>query len=92
MKLNEKKDVYETEFSNLGLKGVEIVSHYVKEFEKLLAGGIWCILKMNYYYDEETRDGKDHLQEWIANEPSVLGEELLIIQKELEYHLDRIIL
>ena len=56
VKLNEKKDVYETEFSNLGLKGVEIGSHYVKEFEKLLAGGIWCILKMNYYYDEEVRD------------------------------------
>ena len=56
VKLNEKKDVYETEFSNLGLKGVEIGSHYVKEFEKLLAGGIWCILKMNYYYDEEIRD------------------------------------
>ena len=56
VKLNEKKDFYEAEFSNLGLKGVEISSHYVKDFEKLLAGGIWCILKMNYYYDEEVRD------------------------------------
>ncbi|NBR14822.1 MAG: hypothetical protein EBU01_09635 [Crocinitomicaceae bacterium] len=25
---------------------------------------------------------RDHLQEWIANDPSTLGEELLIIQKE----------
>lgn len=56
VKLNEKKDFYEAEFSNLGLKGVAIASHYVKEFEKLLAGGIWCILKMNYFYDEEVRD------------------------------------
>lgn len=56
VKLNEKKDIYEAEFSNLGLKGVQIASHYVKEYEKLLAGGIWCILKMNYYYDEEIRD------------------------------------
>lgn len=56
VKLNEKKDFYEAEFSNLGLKGVAISSHYVKEFEKLLAGGIWCILKMNYFYDEEVRD------------------------------------
>lgn len=52
VKLNEKKDVYEAEFSNLGLKNVEISSKYVKEFEKLLAGGIWTILKMSYYYDE----------------------------------------
>lgn len=56
VKLNEKKDFYEAEFSNLGLKGVQISSHYVKEFEKLLAGGIWCILRMNYFYDEEIRD------------------------------------
>lgn len=56
VKLNEKKDIYEAEFSNLGLRGVQIASHYVKEYEKLLAGGIWCILRMNYYYDEEIRD------------------------------------
>ncbi len=52
VKLNEKKDIYEVEFSNLGLKAVPISSRYVKEFEKLLAGGIWCILKMSYFYDE----------------------------------------
>ncbi len=56
VKLNEKRDCYEAEFSNLGLKGVQISAHYVKEFEKLLAGGIWCILKMNYYFDEEVKD------------------------------------
>lgn len=56
VRLNEKKDIYEAEFSNLGLKGVQISSHYVKEYEKLLGGGIWCILKMNYFYDEELRD------------------------------------
>ncbi len=54
--LNAKKDRYEAQFSNLGLKGVEIGTHYIKEFEKLLAGGIWCIVKMSYYYDEELRD------------------------------------
>lgn len=55
VKLNEKKDVYEAEFSNLGLKGVAISSTYVKEFDKLLAGGIWCIIKMEYYFDEEVK-------------------------------------
>lgn len=56
VKLNEKKDYYEAEFSNLGLKGVVISSHYVKEYEKLLAGGIWCILKMDYFYDETAKE------------------------------------
>jgi len=55
VKLNEKKDIYEAEFSNLGLKGVETSPSYVKEFEKLLAGGIWCIIKIKYYYDEEVK-------------------------------------
>lgn len=55
VKLNEKKDVYEAEFSNLGIKGVAISPIYVKQYEKLLCGGIWCIIKMDYYYDEEAR-------------------------------------
>lgn len=56
VKLNEKIDTYEAEFSNLGLKGVPISPHYVKEFDKLLQSGIWCILKMDYYFDEEAKN------------------------------------
>jgi ATP-dependent Lon protease len=55
-KLNEKKDVYEAEFSNLGIKRVVISSDYIKKYEKLLAGGIWCIIKMEYHYDELDKD------------------------------------
>ncbi|MGE6596388.1 protease Lon-related BREX system protein BrxL [Bacillus proteolyticus] len=55
VKLNDRKDIYEAEFSNLGLNGVPISSHYVKEFDKLLAGGIWCIVKMEYYFDEDSK-------------------------------------
>lgn len=57
VKLNERKDTYEAEFSNLGIKGVTVTPNYIREYEKLLAGGIWCILKMSYYYDEEVREG-----------------------------------
>ena len=55
VKLNEKRDIYEAEFSNLGIKGVAISPTYVKQYEKLLCGGIWCIIKMDYYYDEEAK-------------------------------------
>ncbi|MGG1640415.1 protease Lon-related BREX system protein BrxL [Paenibacillus sp. NRS-1782] len=54
--LNEKIDSYVAEFSNLGLKGVPISPSYVKEFDKLLAGGIWCMLKMDYFFDEEVKN------------------------------------
>ena len=56
VKLNEKKDFFQAEFSNLGIKGVEIEQDYIKKYDKLLAGGIWCILTMGYYYDEEVKD------------------------------------
>jgi ATP-dependent Lon protease len=52
VKLNYKTDVYEAEFSNLGIKNVPIADNYVKEYERLLCGGIWCILQMEYYFDE----------------------------------------
>ena len=44
--LNEKRDVYEATLGNLGVKGCEINSSFVKKFEKLLAGGIWCIVTL----------------------------------------------
>jgi len=52
VKLNERRDIYEAVLSNLGVKGVEISDRSVKDFEKLLAGGIWCIISMQYYFEE----------------------------------------
>lgn len=52
VKLNEKRDCYEALLSNLGTKGVEISSNIVKAYEKLLVGGIWCIISINYFYEE----------------------------------------
>ncbi len=50
--LNEKKDVYEAVFSNLGIKRVIVPGETVKRFQKLLAGGIWCIVTLLYRYEE----------------------------------------
>ena len=52
VKLNEKRDVYEALLSNLGTRGVEIGSQAVKKYEKLLGGGIWSIVTMQYVYEE----------------------------------------
>jgi len=52
VKLNERTDKYEAFFSNLGIKDAEISSSIVKEYEKLLVGGIWVIATLSYYFDE----------------------------------------
>ena len=50
--LNEKRDTYEALLSNLGIKGVEVGQRIVKDNEKLLGGGIWAIIEMEYYFEE----------------------------------------
>ncbi len=52
VKLNQKKDVYEAILSNLGIKDALISTNLVKENEKLLTGGIWCIITVNYFFEE----------------------------------------
>jgi ATP-dependent Lon protease len=54
--LNQYNDIFEAEFANLGIKKVEIPESYVKKYEKLLCGGIWCILEMGYYKEEEDKN------------------------------------
>ena len=55
VRLNEKRDVYEALLSNLGTRGVEVDSRTVKQYEKLLVGGIWCIITLEYFYEEGQR-------------------------------------
>ena len=51
--LNDKDDVYEAEFANLGIKKVLIDSSTVKAHQKLLVGGVWCIADVEYEYTED---------------------------------------
>lgn len=55
--LNIKKDCYEAEFSNLGLKAIPIDESYPAQYDRLLCGGIWCIVQLDYEYVEEDRNG-----------------------------------
>ena len=55
VKLNEKRDVYEALLSNLGVKNAELSDSYVRQFEKLLVGGIWCIVTLKYQFEEDQR-------------------------------------
>ena len=52
VELNEKRDIYEAQLVSLGIKGVEVPTRLVKEYEKLLVGGIWALVTMEYLYEE----------------------------------------
>ena len=53
--LNIKNDTYEAEFSNLGLKNIPIPEAYPSKYDRLLCGGIWCIVGLDYEYIEEEK-------------------------------------
>jgi ATP-dependent Lon protease len=53
--LNEKRDVYEAFLGNLGVKGIEVSNTVVKNYEKLLVGGIWSIITLEYFFEEDQK-------------------------------------
>ncbi len=55
VKLNERTDTFEADFLFLGIKNIYVHPKYVREYEKLLAGGIWCIVDMSYYFNEDEK-------------------------------------
>lgn len=54
-KLNIREDRYEAEFSNLGIKDIALLPDYVQKYDRLLCGGIWCIVQLEYEFVEEDK-------------------------------------
>ena len=52
VQLNEKRDCYEAQFLSLGIKGVVVPTATVKLYEKLLVGGIWALVTLEYFFEE----------------------------------------
>lgn len=53
VELNLKYDYYEARFSNLGLGSVPISEEYPEKYDRLLCGGIWCIVQLEYNNEQE---------------------------------------
>ena len=53
--LDIRRDCYVAEFSNLGLKEIPIPDEYPETYDRLLCGGIWCIIQLEYEYIEEEK-------------------------------------
>ena len=56
VELNDKADVYEAEFSNLGIKKVLVDPGTVKRHPRMLVSGVWCIADVEYQFSENTKD------------------------------------
>ena len=77
VRLDEKEDKYIASFTNLDLKDFEVNSDLVTHNEKLLVGGIWCIIKIEYVglerdfdeddYEEEIRQGLEQKLDAMLN-------------------------
>ena len=55
VQLNDKDDVYEATFSNLGVSKVLVDADTIKKHPKLLVGGVWCISDLEYEPSEDKR-------------------------------------
>ena len=55
VRLDIHKDTYLAEFSNLGIKDIPINQDFPAKYDRLLAGGIWCMVSLEYQYDEEDK-------------------------------------
>ena len=51
--LNDKSDMYEATFANLGISKVIVDSDTIKKHPKLLVGGVWCISDVEYEFTED---------------------------------------
>jgi len=56
VQLNDRQDRYEASFANLGLNRVPISDALIREHQKLLSSGVWCILTLAYVPSDE----RDH--------------------------------
>jgi ATP-dependent Lon protease len=57
--LDIKKDCFFAEFSNLGLSNVPITDDYPEKYDRLLCGGIWCIVQLEYESEGDSTFGME---------------------------------
>lgn len=56
--LDIKRNCFYASFSNLGLTNVPIEDEYPEKYDRLLCGGIWCVVQLDYeYVEEEEKNG-----------------------------------
>ncbi len=52
-RVDEYRDMHVATFSNLAIDPVVMPDDYVREYPKMLSGGMWCIVQMEYFRLED---------------------------------------
>lgn len=58
-RLDEYKDIYVARFTNLEIEPFALPAEYASEYTKILTGGIWCITRIAYQYENEDYEFDD---------------------------------
>lgn len=61
-RLDMKRDTYVAEFSNLGVSHIPLADEYPEKYDRLLCGGIWCIVQLDYEFIEEEKNNGTPIQ------------------------------
>ena len=67
-KLDEYKDIYVASFTNLAIEPFVMPAEYVRDYSKILQGGIWCIMRIEYLLPDE-EDFEDALADIFDESP-----------------------
>lgn len=86
--LNMRDNIYQADFSNLGVGGIPIADEYPEKYDRLLCGGIWCIVQLSYeYVKEEMKNGIPiHI---IKLTPIQMPGGYFCLRKEVERHREK---
>lgn len=57
--LDEHQDIYVAEFTNLSIEPFVLPAEYARRYTKILQGGIWCIMRIQYAQKEDEDDFDD---------------------------------
>ena len=60
-RLDEYADIYVGSFTNLGIGDFVMPEDYVRRYSKILMGGIWCIMRIQYLRPEDDVDPLDDI-------------------------------
>ena len=61
VRLDMKKDCFFAAFSNLGVDDVPIADEYPEKYDRLLCGGIWCIVQLDYEVEGDDTFGLEDI-------------------------------
>lgn len=81
VELNLRYDYYEARFSNLGLGGVPISEEYPEKYDRLLCGGIWCIIQLEYNSDSLEEESQIGFNGKLKSKSKNGGNSLISIRK-----------